>query len=270
MRMINEQFIFWDGAGQIVAHLLFQFLASIGIGKYFPDDSNMKNSEPILVKINGNIVSPINVGYILETIKNYINECTQENGTGKIIDSLHGKTSLFGDKNLKLLPTLQLEFISDTDSAFFFFRNGVVKVSLDNIELCPYSDFDQFVWEKNIVPIDFIPIERAALEENCDFMIFCKDLTIVDNSEQASARFKALSSAIGYLLHRHKDAATTKAIILMDVYVNGMPNGGSGKTLLMNAVGKVRNLAIIDGKKYDQREWFGRFFSGRTNRRSPI
>jgi hypothetical protein len=46
------------------------------------------------------------------------------------------------------------------------------------------------------------------------------------------------------------------ALILMDVYINGQPNGGSGKTLLINAIGKLRNLSLIDGKKYDQREWF--------------
>ena len=186
MRMINEQFIFWDSAGQIIAHLLFQFLASIGIGKYFPDDSNVKNSDPIIVMIiNGNIVCPVNVGYLLEIIKNYILESTQENGTGKILDSLHKNTSLFSLKNLMLLPTLNLEFISDTaDSAFFFFKNGVVKVSRDNIQILPYSDFGQFVWEKNIVPIDFVPIELAALEQNCDFMKFFKDLTIVDDTGQ--------------------------------------------------------------------------------------
>jgi len=88
-------------------------------------------------------------------------------------------------------------------------------------------------------------------------MEFLKDLTIVDDDIQAVERLKALSSAIGYQLHRYKSPATTKAIILMDVFINGMPNGGSGKTLLINAIGKIRNLSVIDGKKYDQREWFG-------------
>ena len=42
----------------------------------------------------------------------------------------------------------------------------------------------------------------------------------------------------------------------MDIYVNGQPNGGSGKTLLINAIGKVRNLSILDGKSLDLKEWF--------------
>jgi hypothetical protein len=42
----------------------------------------------------------------------------------------------------------------------------------------------------------------------------------------------------------------------MDTYLDGLPQGGSGKTLLVNAIGKVRNLSIIDGKFWDQKEWF--------------
>jgi hypothetical protein len=89
-----------------------------------------------------------------------------------------------------------------------------------------------------------------------DFMQFVKDLTVVEEPEKAESRFNSLASAIGYLLHRQKNPATTKAIILLDIYVDGMPNGGSGKTLLISAIGKLRNLSIIDGKKYDQKEWF--------------
>lgn len=254
-----EKFVFWDGSGHIFPHLLYEYFASKGIGNYFPDDTNLKNSEPIIVKVNGNIVSPVNVGYLLNITKNFILECTSEKGeSGPILDSLHNKTSLFGDKNLKLLPILNLEFICDKpDCGFFFFRNGIVKVTKDDIRICNYDDFDQFVWEKCILKIDFLPINQTELNERCEFMEFLKDLTIVDDDIQAVERLKALSSAIGYQLHRYKSPAATKAIILMDVFINGMPNGGSGKTLLINAIGKIRNLSVIDGKKYDQREWFG-------------
>ena len=261
MRNVNKikiGFVFWTGDGKIVAHLLYEFLASKGIGIYFPNKKNKKNSESIIVMINGNIVSPVNVGYLLYITINYILECTKENGeSGPIIDSLHKSTSLFGDKNLKLLPSLKLEFISDTAGAgFFFFRNGVVKVTGDEIQLCKYEDFDQHVWEKSIIPIDFVLVDHTELEL-CDFRQFLKDLTIVDDDLKSEDRLKSLSSSIGYLLHRYKNPTTTKAIILMDVYINGMPNGGSGKTLLINSIGKIRNLSTIDGKRYDQKEWFG-------------
>lgn len=256
---MNNEFVFWNGDGQISPHLLYDYLNNEGIGKYFFDDEKRKKAEPILVKITGNIVSEINVGYLLEIIKNHILECTEKDGqSGPILDSLHGRTGLFGDKNLKLLNTLTIDFISDTpETGYFFFRNGIVAVSKESVLLCEYGDFEHYVWEDSVIPMDFVPLEGQTIFQYSEFGKFLEDLTVTENAEQSSARLSSLASAVGYLIHRYKDSATTKAIILMDVYVNGQPNGGSGKTLLVNSIGKVRRLSIIDGKKYDKREWFG-------------
>jgi hypothetical protein len=255
---IPNLFVFWGGKGQIIPHLLFEYFSREGIGLYFPDDLNHKNSEPILVLIKGNIVVPINVGFLLDITKKYILESTQDQGeAGPILDSLHKSTSLFSDRNLRLLPTLRLEFNTDTlESAFFPFRNGVINIGKDNIQFLNYEDIDQYFWGKSIIPIDFCPVDIDKLQQESDFMKFLIDLTSVEDAEQSAARFDSLASAIGYLLHRYKDPATTKAVILMDIYVNGQPNGGSGKTLLINSIGKLRNLSIIDGKSWDSKEWF--------------
>jgi hypothetical protein len=58
------------------------------------------------------------------------------------------------------------------------------------------------------------------------------------------------------MCHRYKDNTNTKAIILMDAAPFGSANGRTGKTLICQAVGKIRNMSIIDGKSYDQRRWF--------------
>ena len=254
----SSKFVFWGGDGKIIPHLLFEYFGKIGIGKYYPEDTKWKKTEPVIVRIDGNIVSEVNVSYLLEIAKNYIDESLGEEGkAGPVLDSLHKNTSLFGDKNLKLLPALKLGFISDTrDAGHFFFKNGVVKVTSDAVTLHSYGEFDQYIWESNILNIDYIPVAVEELPTKCDFSKFLIDLTIVQDTANAAARLRSLKSAVGYLLHNFKDGNTNKAIILMDVYVNGSPNGGSGKTLLICAIGKVRNLAVIDGKKYDQREWF--------------
>jgi hypothetical protein len=250
--------IFWNGDGRIIPHLLYEFFFKNGIGKYYPDDTRWKNTDPLIVKIKGNLVSEVNVAYLLETARNYICEyCNDEGERGPIIDSLHKSISLFGDKNLKLLPTMELQFISDTrNNGYFYFRNGILQVTAEDISIHEYKEFNQYVWENSIIDIDFKPVTIENLAKNCDFNKFLVDITKVDDSLYAEKRLKSLKSAVGYLLHRYKDGNTNKAIILMDVYVNGKPNGGSGKTLLIYSIGKMRNLAIIDGKKYDQREWF--------------
>ena len=254
----NEKFVFWRGDGKIIPHQLYEFYKLNGIGKYFPDEMNWKNADPLIVKIKDNIVSEINVGYLIELAKNHIEKCTEEDGeSGPILDSLHNSTSLFGEKNLKMLTSLKLEFISDTRNAgYFFFRNGVVEVTASEIKIHHYDEFDKCVWEKSIVDADFTPVDIRELESRSVFFQFISDLAVMKDKEQSTARFEAIKSAIGYLLHRYKDGNTNQAIILMDVFVDGQPNGGSGKSLLINSIGKLRRLAIIDGKKYDQRMWY--------------
>jgi hypothetical protein len=254
----SEKFIFWSGDGKIIPHLLYEYFKIIGVGKYYPESSKWKYTDPLIVKINGNVVSVVNVNFLLEMAKNYIYAFFEEiSDAGPVIDSLHKSTSLFGDKNLKLLETLKLKFISDDrDSGYFFFRNGIVEVTKDGITLSDYDDFDLFIWENSIINLDFQKIDPNTLYETCNFMEFLHDLTKVEDENHSEERLKALKSAMGYLLHRYKDGNTNKAIILMDIFVNGMPNGGSGKSLLINSVSRIRNVATIDGKIYDQREWF--------------
>lgn len=250
-----ESFVFWDDRGKIIPNRLYEFFFKHGIGKYYPDPQSTKNAQPIVVKVTGSLVSEVSVNYLLEFTRDYIVNLSVEPGkTGEILDSLHTSTSLFGDKNLKLLTTLNLEFISDEpEKAFLFFLNGVLEVTGSHVNVKAYSEFDQYVWESSIIQHEFSPVEDSAPG---DFKRFLIDLSNHDDSERAGSRLQSLQSAVGYLLHRYKNPATTKAIILMDSYVNGQPNGGSGKTLLINAIGNIRKLAIIDGKMYDQKEWF--------------
>lgn len=251
----TSSFVFWDDRGKIIPNRLYEFFFEQGIGKYYPDTRSTKNAQPLIVKVTENLVGEVNVGYLLEFTRDYIVSLSLEPGkTGEILDSLHTSTSLFGDKNLKLLTTLNLEFITDqAGTAFMFFLNGVVEVTASQIQIKPYSDFDRYVWETSVIQHEFSPVEDSAPG---DFKRFMIDLSAHADTERARLRLLSLQSAVGYLLHRYKNPSTTKAIILMDSYVNGQPNGGSGKTLLISAIGKIRRMATIDGKMYDQREWF--------------
>ncbi len=255
----NEgSFIFWNAGGEIDVHLLYEFFNREGIKLFFPEDSKWKKSEALIVKMNNNIVSEINVGYLLSLARKHILECTEEEGNhGAILNSLHKKVSFFSDKNLKLLKKADIEFLTDTrDAAYFPFINGVVEIKKESIELKAYDEFDQYIWEESIVQRDYEPFSEEQLVDSCDFNRFIEDLVRVENEEHRTSRKKALQSAVGYLSHRYKDPAVNKAVVLMDIFVNGMPNGGSGKTLISTAIGKLRNQSIIDGKSYDQKRWF--------------
>jgi hypothetical protein len=60
-----------------------------------------------------------------------------------------------------------------------------------------------------------------------------------------------MKSIIGYLLHSYKNSANNKAIILNDETISEHPNGGSGKGILINAVGHMKKVSTIDGKSFD-------------------
>ena len=67
---------------------------------------------------------------------------------------------------------------------------------------------------------------------------------------------ESLKTIIGYLVHRHKDPANAKAVILMDTYKDGSPNGGTGKGLLTKGIGRVRESAFQDGKYFSSSDKF--------------
>src|SRR5690606_16945302 len=70
------------------------------------------------------------------------------------------------------------------------------------------------------------------------------------------ARFNSLKSILGYLSHTNKEAQENKIVLLYDAETGtkASANGGTGKTLLINgAIKQIRNVTIIDGKRYDER-----------------
>ena len=132
----------------------------------------------------------------------------------------------------------------------------MVKVTKESIFLLPYSQLDRLVWQNSVIDRDFSLIQNDQTQNRSIFYAFLKDLSVADTLEKSNDRLKSLQSAIGYLIHRYKDASNAKAIILMDVFRDGQPNGGSGKTLLMKALSKVRVLDVIDGKRFNSKNQF--------------
>ncbi len=262
VHMEIDSLVFWNSEGKIVPSMLYRFFELNGFGLYYPAGTDFKSGNPVVVKVSGNLVNEVSETYLLQYAKNFMLKKTEDEGKrNAIIDSLHGSTGLFGSKNQKLLGTVDLNFIEDTkDSGMIFFRNCVVEITDSLISQRSYDEFDGHVWEKNIIQHDFSQVDFIELEENCDFLQFLRDITEVADPSERENRFLSLFSIVGYLAHRYKDPTLTKAIILMDAAPSGSPNGRTGKTLICQAIGKLRNMYVLDGKSFDQRRWFK--FSG--------
>lgn len=247
---------FWDIDGKIDTALMLEFLTEKGIGLYYSENDE-QNSTPILIHETNNIVSLVNEEYIKRLVKDYIIVKSKEDGiySNKILNSLI-KSNILKMNYLHFLSVRSINFIEDTRNVVhFFFKNGVIKITNNEVQLLPYENIDGSVWKTDIILKD-ISIEDYHDFRNAEFLDFICDLANCDNQEQHSARIDSLVTIIGYLLSRYKDPSLTKAIILMDSKINGVANGGSGKSLLSKAIGNVREMACIDGKFYDARRAF--------------
>lgn len=61
---------------------------------------------------------------------------------------------------------------------------------------------------------------------------------------------------LGYCLFDHKTSATSRAIIITDQEVSSNPEGGSGKSILVEALSKIRKTVFYDGKTFDPKANF--------------
>jgi hypothetical protein len=142
-----------------------------------------------------------------------------------------------------MLDSIDLKMLQDTkDNSFIYYSNGVVEVTKTSIELIDYVDIDGYIWENQIIKRDF----NKSKDIDNDF----KDLVgkVSDNNKD---RKDSLENTIGYLMHSFKDKTDQKAIILNDQEINDDPNGGSGKSLMLTAIGYFKKVVKIDGKSFD-------------------
>lgn len=253
----DQRFTFWTAQGKIIPGKLYEFFESCNIGLYFSGENEGKNQLPVVVQETGNLVSEVNETYLQQIAKSYIYDVAMPLQVLPILDSLHRNVRYFGKKNQYFLPILKLNFIRDTkSSAYLFFKNGIVEITADDIQIKPYGEIEGCVWEKNIVPRKFTPIPYSDLAENFNFLHFLQDITKVEDEGASQNRFNSLFSIIGYLCHRYKDPAKIKAIILMDASPSESGNGRTGKTLICLAIGHVRTSSKIEGKDFDHKRWF--------------
>jgi DNA primase len=137
-------------------------------------------------------------------------------------------------------------------------------ITLENIKALPAEQQHQLKQFIGQYSIDFT--EEALKSDFLQYIIKTSDLnwreayqedrkTLKNNHELAHAietNLQILSklTAIGYLIHNYFDAANSKAVIAMDAKNSevGESHGGSGKSLFGDAISKMVNTVVINGK----------------------
>ena len=225
---------FWIAEKRVkIIPILFQlFLQSNGFYKYYVDGTS------ILVRVQSNILEIVSV----EHIKDFVLDYLKENNEIEVWNYCAESTKLFTDNYLSMLDHINVELLSDTkNTAYIPFKNGVVKIQKNKIDLLSYIDIDGYIWKAQIVKRDYV-----KSTDDTDFKDFVSKISNGD-----AERISGIESTIGYLIHGYKDKTHQKAIIFQDEALDDNPNGGSGKSLIVNALKHFKKVVVIDGKQFD-------------------
>jgi len=234
----NSDDVFWQADGKkitIVPHDYAIFLHKHGFAKYYPERSN----KPTYVYIEENKVSESSV----ELIKDFVLKYCLAKGELDVYNHCAKSAQLFTESHLNMLESIEMRILQDSRYVSYIpFLNGVVQVTKDKVELLSYIDIDGYIWKEQIIKRNFTPLK--SYDNN--FQDFVHKV-----SAQEEQRIKAMESTLGYLIHTFKDKTDQKAIIFNDQEIDDNPNGGSGKSLMLTAIGNIRKIIKIDGKAYN-------------------
>lgn len=248
---------------------IFKVLAESGFRKRrSPGEVGSENVlSPFFIYEDGCIIEPVEIGYILDTfratnisqvedlkVKYKDREVTF---TAESLRELFNKqfNNVFNEKTLRALPLHDKPILEDEkDSAYFFFENGIVKVTSAGRELIPYNTIkDHSIWRSRIIKRNFK--EPPESVEAGHWERFIRN---VSDTENDIKRGQAFVSAIGYLLHNFNSSAMGQAVICYDEKPTrkGSPEGGTGKGLFVRGLLQMRNGVIIDGKSFADNDKF--------------
>lgn len=192
------------------------------------------------IRKENNIIKLVNIIDIRDLILNYLDKTNNKNIRERM---LRRSNYYFNEKLLESIKTVDYIFHKETiDKSYIYFNNCYVEINKNGVVEKEYTELkNEVIWDKYIINRDFINTNKIS-----DFSKFIENIC-----KGNKYRVKSLRSSIGYLLHTYKNPTFTKAIIFCDESIKEEANGRSGKSLVGQAILKIRNVAIEDGRRFD-------------------
>lgn len=237
----DDFLIFWDtdknGKLSLNDYKFKLFLENRGFYKV-----QLNEQEFTFIKVYNNIINEVNETNIKDFVLNHVLDVDMH-----VYNFFAKSTAKFTESYLNQLATKNLSMIRDDEkTSYFFFLNGVAKITIDKIEMIDYINIGGFVWEKNIIPNYFN--ENKVIS---DFETFINNVSNKDENRKL-----IVESAIGYLLNNYKKQDEGLAIVFYDETLNDNPSGRTGKTLISKALGNCRKLVTLNGKEFNNKGQF--------------
>ncbi len=239
--------IFWsqekEGRIKIKHNAILEFLENEGFANVKIAEGNYQ-----LVRVENNLIAKSSEEEINDFIVRYLKNVKEYAVLETFLTGLSTYTSR---KKLALLSTIEL--INDRDSreeSTFYFNNCFCRVDSEKIECYSYEMLEGKIWRNRILNKEYKIPENTAKGQ---YEVFCENI-----SKNNPKRILALKTALGYLLHRHKDVSNNRAIIFYDenMGVNAQAHGGTGKTLLGKSLQYCREIVEFNGKELKKGSFF--------------
>ena len=230
---------------QLSDNKYLSWLAGEGFRKYRAGESSY-----LTVRVLAGVVHRQDSGQLRDFVNAYLDSLPFEfDGVYRfqVQDQVHSRDGKYFDpKFLQNLPSLDQPFLRDTrDLAYFFFANCWVRVSADERLAQPYTELPGLIWAEQVRAHPVVLISRPAAEQ-CDFHTFTANVSAKD-----TARLTVLQHALGYMLHGYKEELNARCVIFLDeVATTGKPDGRTGKSLLIRAVGELVKVTLIPGATF--------------------
>ena len=267
---------FWkvavDSRGRValdIDNLKFnEFLTELGYRKYYHTEQLFR-----FVRIKTKLVEPVSIANIRDHVKNYVGQMhgciatyTKKNGDkwrfyprdllSMVIDRV---SYVFAADRLSFLDNIYPhDFPSDTkDSMFFFFKNGIIKVTRQGWKFHDYEEADKLIWKDRVKDYEFR--NKMMPDEESEDSIWRKFISCITSNEDQRVyfdRYNSLRSILGYILHDYYDGDEKSAILTDEDSDGDNVKGRTGKSLLVTACGHMRDLANIAGKNFDYNNKF--------------
>lgn len=167
--------------------------------------------------------------------------------------------------------TKELPLFKDKqDVAYVRFANGVVKITKSEITCLPVDSLkdEGLVWETELLPHNITLqnnssaqgifekfVSNAFKREKIEGKSLDKDYE--NNFELDEEQYRAWRESFGYLVHNHKKVDSLKCIIYIDSEGTfEQPEGGNGKSLLLEGLMYYKDMIQMDGKAWKENDNF--------------
>jgi len=202
----------------------------------------------IPARIQNNIVLKVDCADIKHFVLNWVEHADHlDNATTFSLREklLAGSNVYFGKGNISSLRPVKFNPLKSTkETAYFPYRNGIVKATAEKRDIMPYEECKFHVWKSQIIDRDFTLDGQFEIDFN--FYEFLKNIT-----GKKDDRLKSLLNYMGFILHPYRDPAKPQLLVFYDQKLSDNPEGGTGKGIVSQAIGQIKSMVSVDGKNFN-------------------